>query len=348
MRFVHAGDFHIGATPESGSEFGKKRAADVAGALGRVVDLCNAEKANLLLIPGDLFNAPPLTTQLKEAAYSFSRLETARVVVIAGNHDHLSENCAYLNFDLGENVHLLSSESMSSVYFEDINTEVHGLSYYKNELREPVYDGVCAPQDDRIHVLLAHGGDSLHAPIKFSDLSKSGFDYIALGHIHQPKLFKGTRMAYCGCPEPLDRTDTGARGCFVGEVTKQRFTIMWHPLARTQYRRFDLESDITLTQAALEQCVKEEAAAHPDDMLIVNVTGSRDPALNIDMDAVLAIDGVIEANDETSPEYDLQKLLADHDGDIISYYINVLDVPDKTPVMQKALYYGLNALLCKE
>lgn len=348
MRFVHAGDFHIGATPESGSELGKKRASDVAGALGRVVDLCNTEKADLLLIPGDLFNAPPLNTQLKEAAYSFSRLETARVVIIAGNHDYLSENCAYLDFNLGENVYLLSSDSMSSVYFEDINTEVHGLSYHKKELREPVYDGARAPQDGRIHVLLAHGGDALHAPIKYSDLSKSGFDYIALGHIHQPKLFKGTRMAYCGSPEPLDRTDIGARGCFVGEVTKKSFTIMWHPLARTLYRSFDLVSDITLTQAALEQCVKEEAASHPGDLLIVNVTGSRDPAFSIDTDAVLNIDGVIEINDRTSPEYDLQKLLADHDGDIISYYINVLDVPDKTPAMQKALYYGLNALLCKE
>lgn len=345
MRFVHAGDFHIGATPESGRQWGKERAISVAGALGRIVDLCNSEKADLLLIPGDLFNAPPLTKELKEAAYSFSRLENTRVVIIAGNHDYLSEDCAYGSFDLGENVFLLSSESFSSVYFEDINTEVHGLSYHKKEIREPLYDELTAPADDRIHVLLAHGGDSLHVPIKYSQLAKSGFDYIALGHIHQPKLFKGTHMAYCGSPEPLDRTDIGARGCFVGEVTKSTFTIMWRPLSKTQYRLLEINSDITLTQAALEECVKEELAAHPSDLIVVLLEGSRDPAYTVDTEAVLQLGRVVEVIDSTNPEYDLEQLLADHDGDIISYYINMLDTPDKTPEMKKALYFGLSALL---
>ena len=345
MKFVHAADFHIGATPESSSPWGKERARAVASSLARVIDLCNNESADLLLIPGDLFNKPPLRKELKEVSYEFSKLTKTKVVLIAGNHDHLSEGSAFYTSELGENVFFLKTPILSSVYFDDINTEVHGLSYYKNEILEPVYDNAIAPKDDRIHVLLAHGGDSLHAPIKFAKLATNGFDYIALGHIHQPKLFKDCHMAFCGSPEPLDKTDLGPRGCFVGEVTKKTFSISWRPLASCIYRPLDIVSDNTLTQGALIDCVKAFLDENPNDFAVVNLTGSRDPDFTIDADEIKDLGRVIEFNDETEPEYDLPKLLSAHNGDLISYYINTLGSEDATPEMKKALYYGLKALL---
>ena len=348
MRFVHAGDFHLGATPESSTSWGKERAAAVSSSLLRVIDLCNAEKADLLLIPGDLFNAPPLRAQLREAAYQFSRLEKTRVALIAGNHDYLTSGGIYEDFDFGPNVIFINTKRITSFYIDELNTVIHGFSYYGKELRDPVLDGIKAPQDDRIHVLLAHGGDASHLPIKYSELAASGFDYIALGHIHQPKLFKGTHMAFCGSPEPLDKTDIGPRGCFVGEVTKDGFSIMWHPLAKTQYRRLDIVSDISLTQGALEDTVREELEFHPEDILVVHLSGSREPDFEIDKDAVLALGRVADVIDETTPEYDLDRLLREHDGDIVSYYIQTLGDEDASPATKKALYYGLNALLSEK
>ena len=345
MKFVHAADFHIGATPESSTSWGKERALAIQTSLSRVIDLCNKEDADLLLIPGDLFNKPPLRKELKEVSYEFSKLKKARVVITAGNHDHLSEGSAYYNYDFGENVFFLKTPILSSVYFEDINTEVHGLSYFKTEIREPIYDSVTAPKDDRIHVLLAHGGDVLHAPIKYSTLAMSGFDYVALGHIHQPRLFKDTHMVYSGSPEPLDKTDIGPRGCFLGEVTKNTFSISWKPLATSTYKNLDIVSDNTLTEGALFDCVKSFAEENPNDFIIVNLSGSRDPEFVIDADAIKSLGRVIEVNDETEPEYDLPKLLATHNGDLISYYINTLGSEDATPEMKKALFYGLKALL---
>lgn len=348
MKFVHAADFHFGATPESGTTWAKERAEAVSHALPSVVELCNKEGADLLLIPGDLFNKPPLRKELKEVAYIFSKLEKTEVVITAGNHDYLSEGCAFINYDLGDHVHLISSPEMDSIYFEDINTEVHGFSYYKKEIREGRYDNISAPHDDRLHVLLAHGGDPLHVPIKFSNLSISGFDYIALGHIHQPRVFKDVHMAYSGSPEPLDHTDIGSRGCFVGEVTKDSFSMMWYPIAKTKYRKLDIVSDNTLTQSALEDCISENLKENPDDLLVVNLTGVRDPEFTIDTGALFNLGRVACVNDETHEEYDLEKIMYNHNGDLIGYYINTLDTQDKTPVMEKALYYGLKELLGKE
>ena len=112
----------------------------------------------------------------------------------------------------------LESEDVSSVYFEDINTEVTGFSYYTAEIPEPRLDALEAPEDGKIHILLGHGGDANHVPIDRAALASSGFSYIALGHIHRPEILLDKKMAYCGSPEPLDKTETGRHGILYGEI----------------------------------------------------------------------------------------------------------------------------------
>ena len=59
-------------------------------------------------------------------------------------------------------------------------------------------------------ILLAHGGDESHIPIQREDMLKwSGFDYIALGHIHKPEIIFEDLMAYAGSLEPLDQHRDG-------------------------------------------------------------------------------------------------------------------------------------------
>ena len=110
MKFIHAADFHIGATPESSGALASERQAAVKGSLDRVVDLCNREDADLLLIAGDLFHRRPLRFELKEVAHSFSRLVRTRVVMIAGNHDYVTDGDLYSSFDFGEHVHFLTGK----------------------------------------------------------------------------------------------------------------------------------------------------------------------------------------------------------------------------------------------
>ena len=52
-----------------------------------VIDICEREQTDLLLIAGDLFHRQPLKKELKEVDYYFSRLSRTKVVLIAGNHD---------------------------------------------------------------------------------------------------------------------------------------------------------------------------------------------------------------------------------------------------------------------
>ena len=347
MKFVHTADLHIGATPEAGRPWARERAGAVALALPRVIELCNTEDADLLLIAGDLFDRPPLRKDLREAAYQFSRLKRAHVVLIAGNHDRLSPDCEYAAFDLGSHVHLIRSADPTGIYFPEIDTEVHGLSYYNTSIKAPLYDRLRAPDDGRLHVLLAHGGDADHVPISYSALAQSGFDYIALGHIHQPRVWKGVPMACCGSPEPLDPTDLGARGCLSGEVTKDLFSLRWHPIATVQYRDAVIELSPELTEGALRDLIIEKLREHPLDLFNIRLTGRRDPSLAPDPRAVRELGRVSRVTDESVADYDLEALRVSHRGDMIGLYIEAFDGKDD-PLSQKALYYGLGALLREE
>jgi DNA repair exonuclease SbcCD nuclease subunit len=71
---------------------------------------------------------------------------------------------------------------------------VYGLSYYSREIREPLYESAFAGGIQEYEILLAHGGDEKHCPFRVKKLEESGFDYIALGHIHSPQNFKNGKM----------------------------------------------------------------------------------------------------------------------------------------------------------
>ena len=65
---------------------------------------------------------------------------------------------------------------------------------------------------------------SNYLPFNQEDLRNSGFDYIALGHYHQHKLFDDDYgniiAAYPGSPEPLGFDETGPHGIISGTYRK--------------------------------------------------------------------------------------------------------------------------------
>lgn len=344
MRFIHTADLHLGAVPDPGYPWSKERAAAVNDSIRRILQDAEEKQVDLLLLAGDLFHRQPLRKELKELSYRFSQLSHTRVVMIAGNHDYLSEASAYTGFPWPENVTFLSSSSLTSVYFEDLGTEIHGLSYHRPEIREPLYEGCRAPADGRIHILLAHGGDALHIPFRPSSFAGSGFRYVALGHIHQPQVYQKIPAAYPGSPEPLDRTDTGPRGYIRGEITDKKTRLDWVPLSKVQYVPLEIQTDASYTTAQILDLIRPQLEKHPQSIYRLHLTGFRDPEISFDLEVLQDAGRIIEIRDDTEPAFDLEALARDHANDLIGHYICALTSGEETPVRKKALYYGLQAL----
>ena len=143
MRFIHIADVHLGAEPDAGTAYSKRRPDELWETFSEVVSLCEQEQTDLLLIAGDLFHRQPLLRELKEVDYLFSKLTHTEVVLIAGNHDHIRKDSYYRTFSWSENVHPLFGNRPQYLVLEHLDTAVYGFSYETKEILEPRYDGFC-------------------------------------------------------------------------------------------------------------------------------------------------------------------------------------------------------------
>lgn len=365
MKFIHIADVHLGATPDSSMPWAKERHNEIWDSFKNIVNVCNNEKADLLLIAGDLFHKQPLIRELKEVNYCLSKLETARVVIMAGNHDYIGARSNYLGYKWDKRVHIFLKDSIEAVDFPDINTTIYGFSYFTRDITEPKYDdieSILALQDnirtrydgeekvsDRINILLAHGGDVKNIPINRKALQDTGFDYIALGHIHKPEIISN-RMAYSGSLEPLDKNETGHRGYIVGEINsggERDVNIRFVKSSHREYKKVIITADEDMTNGSLEDHINEKIIKEGRHHLYqIYIEGFRDESIHFDKEAIYPLGNIIEVIDNSVPDYDFDALYRENADNMIGMFIKqIRESKNQDEINKKALYYGIEALL---
>lgn len=317
-----------------------------------------------MLIAGDLFHRQPLLRELKELSDLFGTLSATQVVLVAGNHDYLKRDSYYRTFVWGENVHMILGGQISAVELPGLSAAVYGLSYYGREITERLYDQAFPKKRQKYEILLAHGGDERHIPIRKEKLGALGHDYIALGHIHRPQdmdsrnmLQRGangflggqaveSRMAYSGALEPVDKNDTGPHGYILGELTKESCRIRFVPCALREYVHLDVTAGKKMTNRGLKACIREQIeTTGTQNIYKVTVKGFRDPDILFDLTDMDTYGNIIELLDESKPDYDFHKLLAQNPGDLLGKYIESLMDHDEDSVEYLALCEGVQALM---
>jgi DNA repair exonuclease SbcCD nuclease subunit len=349
MKFIHTADVHWGMTPDSNKPWSRERAQAIKDTFTQIITKARDLEVDFLFIAGDLFHRQPLQRDLKELNYLFSTIPSVHVVIIAGNHDRIRSNSVLNSFSWCPNVTYFMKEDLESVYFDDCNLEVHGFSYHSPEIYENRIDHLEVPADNRIHVLMAHGGDSSHLPFDKSALASSGFSYIALGHIHKPEVLLDSKAAYPGSPEPLDKTEVGEHGVYYGEIspfTKKVESLKFLPLCKSQYIPLAVNITTHTTNVELELKISQVIKGRgPQNIYRFRIRGMRDPETEFDLENLTSKFRISEIVDESEPQYDFSALFAEHPSDMIGFYIRALQKPDMSPVEKKALYYGIHALL---
>lgn len=355
MKFIHIADVHLGATPDSNMHWAKERQKEIWQSFKNIISLCNKEKVDLLLIAGDLFHKQPLIRDLKEINYYFSTLETAHVVIMAGNHDHISPRSNYNGYQWDERVHMFLRDSLEVIEFPHINTRVYGFSYLTRDITEPKYNHIELQEynknkiEEPIHILLAHGGDEKSIPMNHKSLLKLGFDYIALGHIHKPRIF-GERMAYSGSLEPLDKNELGQRGYILGEIREDEeksIDIRFVKSSHREYKKLKILVDQDMTNGSLIDRIKNEISKEGTEHIYqIYLEGFRDENICFDKDAIYSYGNILEVIDESVPDYDFDALYRENSDNIIGMFIKrIRESNDGDEINRKALYYGIAALL---
>ena len=80
------------------------------------------------------------------------------------------------------------------------------------------------------------------------------------------------------------------------------------------------------------------------NIYLIHLKGFRNPDMEFEKERLYSLGNVVEVTDDTRPCYDLEKLRKQQEGTLVGEYIRSFDGKEGT-VEQKALYYGLQALM---
>ena len=157
-KIIHAADFHLdsafGGLP---TEKARERRRESRELIDRLARLAMEEKAEVLLLAGDLFDGervfPETLERLGEALASLP----CPVFIAPGNHDPYTAISPYALRHWPENVHIFRREELEAVHLPDLDCVVHGAAFTSRSKAEQVLAGFCAPQDGRTHLLCLHG-----------------------------------------------------------------------------------------------------------------------------------------------------------------------------------------------
>lgn len=230
FRFLHAADIHLdsplhGLSRYDGLPIEEIRSA-TRSAFDNLVQRAIDEGVDFIVIAGDLFDGDwrDMGTGLYFAR-AMGRLDQARIpaFVLAGNHDAASVISRTVPWP--PNVRLFGSRRPETHRLPDLQVAVHGQSFSTPAVTDNLVLAYPAADDHAFNIGMLHTalagrpGHAAYAPCGVDDLRSKGYDYWALGHVHEFEIV--SRDPYAVFPGNVQgRTirETGAKGAVIVTV----------------------------------------------------------------------------------------------------------------------------------
>ncbi len=366
VRIIHCADLHLGSDIRLPDGRGVVRQQEIFRSFEKIIGLCGSEKADFLLIAGDLFDRIHISDAIAgEVTGLIASIPDTVVAIAPGNHDPYSVDSCYHLKPWPSNA-VIFNGPLSSVTFRDKGVCLWGCGFTGAfasglwETADPVRD------DSLIHLGVMHGDlassapQSPYNPIPQSFIAGSGLDYLALGHVHRrsPVARIGrTWHAYAGCPDGRGFDETGALGVYAGTVGHGTHRLRFERICAREYTEEilpvgDFTSNTALAETILAEIRRRRPASYGADLLRIVLTGRLPRAAAIDTAGIAAKlsdelfyvqvedrTGVAEdyesiASAESLKGLFVRRMLAKRSADAD---------PETADLYDRALRYGLNA-----
>ncbi len=311
LRIIHTADVHLGARHDDLGEQAAAQRERQFAAFTATVDLAIAERVDLFLIAGDLFdsNVQPRRS-VERVAAELARLVQARIrtAIIPGTHDVYDRSSIYRAYDLkalagstpADDFLTVLTSDLPAVYLNAIDTVVHGRVFAtKRAPTSPLagFDAATTAPAGKWRIGMVHGSLSIPGKTDRDDvvftvdeIAASHLDYLALGHWHSAQQGRGggVTYAYSGAPEPVALDQDRAGKVLLVEIdeapTKRIVTIEERVVGRTRFDRTELDAATVKSQPTLIETL--EKRADPDLVLDVRLVGVRPDDLDLDVDEI--------------------------------------------------------------
>lgn len=262
MRFVHVADVHLDTSFPGRSESVRKRLRDASReAFRAAVDLAVREDVHAFLVAGDLFDSERLSFSterfLLEQAHRLAD-HGITLVYATGNHDPGSPEAGPRPLPWPPNVHVAADATPRRIAVPGhdgrcvgyVTAVGHATSREREDLSRRMPR---PPGDDLPEVALLHtqvhstpGSEAHHAyaPSELTFLTRAGYDYWALGHVHVQQLIsEDPPVVYPGNLQGRTHTDTGPRGAYLVDLTDRAApALAFRPLALVRWETLRVDS----------------------------------------------------------------------------------------------------------
>jgi len=224
FRFIHASDIHLdsplkGLSGQQGAAADRIRTATRV-ALENLVGHAIEGEVDFVVIAGDLYDGDWRDYQTGLFFVSqMGRLAKADIPVflLHGNHDAESQITRRLTLPV--NVSVFSARKAETFQLPAFNVALHGQSFRQRDVTDNLVTTYPPPIAGCFNIGVLHTGlggmqgHANYAPCTIEELINKGYEYCALGHVHQAAvLHERPHVVYCGNLQGRHIRESGPKG----------------------------------------------------------------------------------------------------------------------------------------
>ncbi len=234
FQFVHAADLHLGS-PLTGlagrdADLARRLAAAGRGAFEDLVTAAIERKVAFVVVAGDIYDGDWADASIGLFfARQVGRLDRAGipVVMVRGNHD--AESVITRSITLPQSVHVFPSNRATTHKLDAWKVALHGRSFPNRAVEENIALGYPAAVPGWFNLGVLHTScagyaeHATYAPCSVQDLALRGYEYWALGHIHEyQELSQDPWIVFPGNLQGRSVRECGPRGAVLVTVEDGR------------------------------------------------------------------------------------------------------------------------------
>jgi exonuclease SbcD len=224
FRFIHAADIHLDSPLRGLSAYESAPVEQLRNAsreaFSQLVKTAMDDKVNFVVIAGDLYDGAwkDFNTGIFFVT-EMGRLARAgiRAYLVYGNHD--AESDVTHSLKLPDNVHKFSSRSAEVQKIGELKVALHGRSFPKRVVEDNFAASYKNSVEGFYNIGLLHTAlegyaeHATYAPCTRAELHAKGYNYWALGHVHQfEKWEEASTIVFPGNLQGRNIRETGRKG----------------------------------------------------------------------------------------------------------------------------------------
>jgi DNA repair exonuclease SbcCD nuclease subunit len=240
FRFIHAADIHLDSPLKGLESYEDAPVDEIRNATRRAFDnlvtLAIEEEVRFVLLVGDLYDGD--WKDYNTGLFFTERMgrlkrQGIRVFMVSGNHDAQSRISRHLQPP--DNVTTLSARKPETILLDDTGAAIHGQGYASRAITRNLAQHYPQYHPGYFNIGLLHTGlngregHEPYAPCSLDDLKSKGYDYWALGHVHQREVVsKDPWILFPGNLQGRHIRETGPKGASLVTVENNRVTDVTH------------------------------------------------------------------------------------------------------------------------